>query len=84
MKTSNQNIPEVSFSLNRGQHTRGTPYPQIDFSTIQKFGLKSEAGVIACSNKEIRDQIDAQYEANPNSMYATYFYFTIHHHHHQN
>jgi hypothetical protein len=77
MKTSNQNIPEVSFSLNRGQHTRGTPYPEIDFSAIQKFGLKSETGAIACSNEELIKQIDAQYDANPNSMYATYFYFTI-------
>ncbi len=68
---------EVRFSINQGFHKKGDPYPQINFSEIERHKLTSKTNAIACSNQQVTEQIERQFVSNPNSIYATYYYFSV-------
>lgn len=68
---------EVRFSINQALHKRGDQYPQINFSAIEMHKITSKTNAIACSNQQIAEQIEAQFASNPDSVYATYYYFSV-------
>ena len=69
------NVPTVVIELKHGVHRRGERYPEHDFSYIQKHNIRNPKNVVACSNLDVREQIDRAYEKNPGASEAHYFYY---------
>ena len=70
-----KDISTVTIELKHGVHRRGDGYPEHDFDYITKHGVTNKGGVIACSNLEIKEQIDRAYEKNPGASEVHYFYY---------
>lgn len=71
-----EDMPHVE--LVSGKHVKGQPYPEHDFSYVQKHGIFNEQGVIACSNNDVKKQIEAAYAKNPEATETLYFYYQEH------
>jgi hypothetical protein len=67
---------EINIWIESGIHRRGERYPEHDFSLLEKLGVANKGGAIACSNEDIKTQIDAWYQKNYIED-ARYFYYTI-------
>ena len=70
MKTKN-----ITVEVRHGVHRPGESYPEHDFEHAARLGITNTSKVIACSNLEVRDQIDRLYEKSPDSSEVHYFYF---------
>ena len=66
----------MSIEIKKGTHTRGDPAPEHDFSYVIQQGLISKGNAIACSNQDVKDQIDRAYKKNPGASHVNYFYFS--------
>jgi len=71
------NIPSISVEICAGDYTKGNPYPEHDFKEIEKFGLVNKAGVIACSNEQLKQQIDIALKDKPEGTSIKYFYYVV-------
>lgn len=62
-----------------GMHKRGDAYPEIDFSEVQAHGIANKAKYIACSNEEIKQQIDERLAQSPSENEVPYFFYKVFH-----
>ena len=62
-----------------GIYKCGEPYPEIDFSEVQSHGITNKAKHIACSNEEIKQQIDERLAQNPSENEVPYFFYKVLH-----
>ena len=75
MNNENDNVPEITLRLESGKHKKGQPFPEHDFSFIQKHGITSKGDGIACSNEDVVRHINRAYENKPDAEEVIYFYF---------
>lgn len=68
------NIRPVTIEVKHGVHRRGERYPEHDFEYVVKYGVTSN--VVACSNLDIKEQIDRAYEKSPGASEVHYFYLS--------
>jgi len=69
--------PNITIVLKHATHKRGEPYPQIDFSTVQKYNITNEQRAIACSNEDIKNQIDERLQNTTDDEVPYFFYYVI-------
>lgn len=62
-----------------GLYKRGDAYPDIDFSEVQAQGITNKAKYIACSNEEIKQQIDERLAQSPSENEVPYFFYKVLH-----
>ena len=75
MRKQMSNIPSVTIEIKHGVHRRGERYPEHDFEYVVKYGVTSKGNAIACSNLDIKEQIDRAYEKSPGASEVHYFYY---------
>lgn len=75
MNNENNSVPEIHIRLESGKHKKGQPFPEHDFSFIQKLGITSKGDSIACSNEDVVRHINRSYENKPDAEEVIYFYF---------
>lgn len=69
--------PSISLEFCAGDYTKGDPYPEHDFTELEKHGVVNKAGVVACSNKELIQQIDVALKDKPLGTTIKYFYYKV-------
>jgi len=69
--------PNITVVLKHATHKRGEPYPQIDFSTVQKYNITNKQRFIACSNEDIKNQIDERLQNTTDDEVPYFFYYVL-------
>ena len=75
MNNENDNVPNISIRLESAKHKKGQPFPEHDFSFIQKHGITLKGDSVACSNEDVVRHINRSYENKPDAEEVIYFYF---------
>ena len=70
-------IPEISVEICAGDYTSGSPYPEYDFTELEKLGVVNKAYVVAYSNKSLKEQIDNALKDKPLGTTIKYFYYVV-------
>ena len=70
-------ITEISIEICSGDYTSGNPYPEYDFTELEKLGVINESYVFAYSNKSLKEQIDNALKDKPLGTTIKYFYCVV-------
>lgn len=70
-------LPEISVEICTGDYTSGNPYPEYDFTELEKLGVVNKAYVVAYSNKSLKEQIDNALKDKPLGTTIKYFYYVV-------
>ena len=64
-------------NVQTGKFVRGSRYPTLDFRKVEAIGITNDAGVVACNNEELKQQIVEILRKNPDAEEINYFYYEI-------
>jgi len=70
------NEPQIDIELKTGKYNRGEQYPEYDFSVAEKHGVYNKGGVVACTNKQLKEQIDDLLNKTQDTQ-VTYIYYDV-------
>lgn len=74
---SERKKPSICIEICAGDYTKGHPYPEYDFTELEKLDVINKAYVVAYSNKSLKEQIDIALQDKPLGTKIKYFYYKV-------
>lgn len=71
--TAKVKLPYVDIQV--GEHFKGEPYPEHDFSKLLKHKVHNE--IVVCSNEQLKILLDLAWEQRPEQHSVKYLYYQI-------
>lgn len=74
---SDKKKPSIGLEICADDYTKGHPYPEHDFTELEKYGVVNKAEIVAYSNKSLIEQIDIALKDKPLGTTIKYLYYKV-------